>query len=144
MARRRDPVIPDAILDQLLAGGDVRTAVDYDGLVGRLKKALADRMLKAELDHHLVGDQSGNTRNGYGKKTVMTDAGALELAIPRDRSATFDPQLIAKYQRRFPGFDEKIISMYARGMSTREITAHLRELYGIDVLYCPPKVRHAK
>jgi len=64
---------------------------------------------------------------------VLTDAGALELSVPRDRSATFDPQLIAKYQRRFPGFDEKIISMYARGLSMREIAGHLRELYGIEV-----------
>jgi hypothetical protein len=98
-----------------------------------LKKALAERALKAELDHHLSGDESGNTRNCYGKKTVLTDAGALELAIPRDRAATFDPQLIGKYQRRFRGFDEKIISMYARGMSMREIAGHLRELYGLDV-----------
>ena len=133
MARRREPVIPDAILDQLLAGADAKTAFDQNGLIDQLKKALAERALKAELDHHLGGDESGNTRNGYGKKTVLTDAGALELAIPRDRAATFDPQLIGKYQRRFPGFDEKIISMYARGMSTREIAGHLKELYGIDV-----------
>lgn len=70
---------------------------------------------------------------GYGRKTVTTDTGRLELDIPRDRQATFDPQLIARYQRRFPGFDDKIISMYARGMSTREIVGHLRDLYGIDV-----------
>lgn len=133
MARRREPVIPDTILDQLLAGADAKTAFDQNGLLDQLKKALAERALKAELAHHLAGDESGNTRNGYGKKTVLTDAGALELSIPRDRLATFDPQLIAKYQRRFPGFDEKIISMYARGMSMREIAGHLRELYGIDV-----------
>jgi putative transposase len=74
-----------------------------------------------------------NRRNGYGKKTVITDTGQIELAVPRDRQARFDPQLIAKYQRRFPGFDDKVISMYARGMSTREIVGHLRELYGIEV-----------
>ena len=90
--------------------------------------------LNAEMDHHLAGDDStGNTRNGYGRKTVMTDTGKLELDVPRDREASFDPQLIPKYQRRFPGFDEKIVSMYARGMSTREITGHLQELYGIEV-----------
>jgi putative transposase len=133
MSRRRDPVIPDAILDQLLAGADAKTAFDQNGLIDQLKKALAERALKAELDHHLVDDESGNTRNGYGKKTVLTDAGALELSIPRDRQGSFDPQLIGKYQRRFPGFDEKIISMYARGMSQREITGHLKEIYGIDV-----------
>ena len=133
MSRRREPVIPDAILDQLLVGADAKTAFDPNGLIDQLKKALADRALKAELDHHLKGDESGNSRNGYGKKTVLTDAGALELSIPRDRQGSFDPQLIGKYQRRFPGFDEKIISMYARGMSTREIAGHLRELYAIDV-----------
>ena len=98
-----------------------------------MKKALAERALKAELEHHLGGEEeAGNQRNGYGKKTVLTDGGSLELAIPRDRQGSFDPQLIGKYQRRFPGFDEKIISMYARGMSTREIAGHLRELYGIE------------
>src|SRR5664279_1544126 len=133
MSRRREPVIPDSILDQLLSGADAKTAFDPNGLIDQLKKALADRALKAELDHHLKGDESGNSRNGYGKKTVLTDAGTLELSIPRDRQGSFDPQLIGKYQRRFPGFDEKIISMYARGMSTREIAGHLRELYAIDV-----------
>ena len=86
------------------------------------------------MDHHLAsGEEAGNTRNGYGRKTVTTETGKLEIDIPRDRQSSFDPQLIAKYQRRFPGFDDKIVSMYARGMSTREITGHLRELYGIDV-----------
>jgi putative transposase len=117
----------------LLAGGDAKAAFDQNGLLDQLKKALAERVLKAEMDHHLAGDESGNRRNGYGRKTVLTDTGSVELSIPRDRASTFDPQLIGKYQRRFPGFDEKIISMYARGMSTREITSHLRDLYGIEV-----------
>ena len=133
MPRRKQPSIPDALLDQLLDGADPSSAFNPDGVLDALKKALAGRALKAELDHHLSGDESGNTRNGYGKKTVLTDADALEFAIPRDRAATFDPQLIGKYQRRFPGFDEKIISMYARGMSMREIAGHLRELHGLDV-----------
>ena len=86
------------------------------------------------MDHHLEGDgQNGNSRNGYGKKTVITDTGKLSLDVPRDRQASFDPTLIAKYQRRFPGFDDKVISMYARGMSNREIVGHLHELYGVDV-----------
>jgi putative transposase len=76
---------------------------------------------------------AGNHRNGYSKKTVLTDTGKLELDIPRDRRGNFEPQLIAKYQRRFPGFDEKIVSMYARGMSVREMQGHLRELYGNEV-----------
>lgn len=90
----------------------------------------------AEMDHHLDGPQgAGNSRNGYGYgwKTVTTDAGKLSLDVPRDRQASFDPALIGKYQRRFPGFDDKVISMYARGMSNREIVGHLRELYGVEV-----------
>src|SRR3954471_18047027 len=134
MPRRKQPHIPDAILDQLLAGADPKTAFDPNGLLDGLKKALAERILNAEMDHHLAGEGgTGNGRNGYGRKTVITDTGKLDLQIPRDRQASFDPQLIAKYQRRFPGFDDKVISMYARGMSTREIVGHLRELYGIAV-----------
>jgi putative transposase len=134
MPRRKQPKIPDAILDQLLAGADPKTAFDPNGLLDDLKKALAERALNAEMDHHLAGDGGiSNSRNGYGRKNVITDTGRIELEVPRDRQATFDPQLIAKYQRRFPGFDDKIISMYARGMSTREIVGHLRELYGIEV-----------
>jgi len=133
MPRRKEPRIPDAVLDQLLGGADPKTAFDPNGLLDDLKKAFAERVLNAELDHHLASDESGNSRNGYGKKTVVTESSKLTLEIPRDRQSTFDPQLIAKYQRRFPGFDDKIISMYARGMSTREIVGHLRELYGVDV-----------
>ena len=136
MARRNPPSIPDAVLDQLLAGGDAKDAFGRDGRIDALKKALAERALNAEMDHHLATgepDGSANSRNGFGAKTVLTDTGPLELQIPRDRLASFDPKLIAKYQRRFPGFDDKVISMYARGMSTREIQGHLQELYGLDV-----------
>lgn len=134
MTRRKEPVIPDAILDQLLAGAEAKTAFESNGLLDQLKKALAERALNAEMDVHLSeASVNGNTRNGYGKKTVLTDSGSLELSIPRDRQSSFDPQLLAKYQRRFPDFDEKVISMYARGMSTREIAGHVRDLYGLDV-----------
>lgn len=133
MARRKEPRIPDALLDQLLAGADPKTAFDPNGLLDDLKKALAERALNAEMDHHLATGEAANSRNGYGRKSVVTDTGKIDLEIPRDRQSTFDPQLIAKYQRRFPGFDDKIISMYARGMSTREIVGHLRDLYGVDV-----------
>ena len=134
MPRRKEPKIPDAILDQLLAGADPKTAFDPNGLLDDLKKALAERALNAEMDHHLAGDGgASNSRNGYGRKSVTTDTGKVGLEVPRDRRSTFDPQLIAKYQRRFPGFDDKVVSMYARGMSTREIQGHLRELYGIEV-----------
>src|ERR1700739_3167126 len=132
MPRRKEPRIPDAVLDPLLSDADPQTVFDPNGLLDALKKALAERVLNAEMDHHLAGAEPGNRRNGYGKKTVITDTGQIELEIPRDRQARFDPQLIAKYQRRFPGFDDKIISMYARGMSTRDIQGHLRELYGIE------------
>lgn len=80
-------------------------------------RRVAERALNAEMDHHLAGDEGGNSRNGYGRKMVMTEPGRLELEIPRDRQATFDPQLIAKYRRRFPGFDDKLVLMYACGMS---------------------------
>lgn len=132
MPRRKPAHISDELLDQLLAGADPKTAFDADGLLDALKKALAERALNAEMDHHLATGEDGNVRNGYGRKTVTTDTGRMEIEVPRDRQSSFDPQLIAKYQRRFPGFDEKIVSMYARGMSVREIAGHLRDLYGID------------
>ena len=89
-----------------------------------LKKALAERVLNAELDDHLEGESAAgkpNRRNGFSKKTVLTETSKLDLRIPRDREGSFDPRLIARRQRRFPGFDTKIISMYARGMTVREI-----------------------
>ncbi len=75
----------------------------------------------------------GNHRNGHSRKTVLSSTGALEIAVPRDRQASFEPQLIAKYRRRFPDFDDTVISLYARGMSMREIEGHLRDLYGVEV-----------
>jgi putative transposase len=128
--------IEKEILDQLLAGRDPQEVFNKDGLVDELKKALSERILNAELDDHLAGDSSeggGNHRNGYSSKSVLTGTSKVTLAVPRDRAGTFDPKLIAKYQRRFPDFDDKIISMYARGMTMREIRGHLEELYGIDV-----------
>ena len=133
--------IKNEILDELLKDKDPKTIFSTEGLLGELKKALAERVLNAEMDHHLAdstqdevleGEKASNRRNGYSKKTVLTENEAIDLAIPRDRRGSFEPQLIAKYQRRFPGFDEKLISMYARGMSVREIQGHLRDLYGIE------------
>ena len=122
------------LLDELLAGRDPTEVFAADGLLDELKKALSERMLSAELDQHLAGERAeGNRRNGSSRKTVLTGTSKVTLDIPRDRDGTFDPKLIAKYQRRFPEFDQKIISMYARGISTREIRGHLEELYGIDV-----------
>jgi putative transposase len=124
------------LLDQLLAGRDPKDVFTKDGLVDELKKALSERILNTELDEHLNAEElegKGNHRNGYSKKSVLTGTSKMTLSVPRDRAGTFDPKLIAKYQRRFPDFDDKIISMYARGMTVREIRGHLEELYGIDV-----------
>lgn len=134
MPRRKAPHIPDEMLDQLLSGTKASAAFEHGGLLDQLKKALAERALNAEMDHHLAGDGgAGNSRNGYGRKSVVTDTGRMALEVPRDRQGSFEPLLIAKYQRRFPGFDDKIISMYARGMSTREVAGHLLDLYGVQV-----------
>ncbi|HWA89066.1 MAG TPA: IS256 family transposase, partial [Rhizomicrobium sp.] len=127
--------------DQLLSGGlKPEDLTGADGLFVRLKKALIERALSAELTDHLgyekgdpVGRGSGNSRNGTSAKTVLTEDGEVEIAVPRDRAGSFEPQLIAKGQTRFDGFDDKIISLYARGMTVREIQGHLAELYGTEV-----------
>jgi putative transposase len=136
MAKKDTGPFSAELLDSLLAGRDPQTILDSGGLIGELKKALAERMLNAEMDVHLEGEAEAglsNHRNGSSAKTVLTPDGAIELSIPRDRHGRFDPALIAKYRRRFPGFDDKIIALYARGMSTRDIQDHVRELYGIEV-----------
>ena len=128
--------IDKALLDQLLAGRDPQELFAKDGLLDDLKRALSERILNAELNEHLGAERAeggGNRRNGTSKKTVLTGTSKLTIAVPRDREGSFDPQLIAKYQRRFPDFDHKIISMYARGLSVREIRGHLEEIYGIEV-----------
>jgi len=101
------------LLDELLAGQDAKAVFERDGLLDDLKKALAERILNAEMDVHLGQDgeqAAGNHRNGVSPKSVLTESGKLELSIPRDRQGRFEPALIAKYQRRFPGFDQKIIA----------------------------------
>ncbi len=136
MASRHKPVVPDELLDRLLGGSDALEAFQSGDLVQDLKKALAERILNAELDQHLDDEDeqsSGNHRNGHSRKRVLTDDGRMELSIPRDRQGRFDPKLVEKHCRRLPGFDDKVISMYARGMSAREIQGHVRELYGIKV-----------
>src|ERR1700754_3348236 len=131
-------LLPDELIDQLLAqiqNKDAESVLGESGLAGQLKKQLAERMLAAELTHHLENEaeqgKAGNHRNGTSRKTVITPNGELILDIPRDGQATFEPQLVGKYQRRLPGFDDHVISMYARGMSVRE--GHLLELYGLQV-----------
>ena len=134
-----EPTKLESALDELLAGKTTEEIVGPDGLLKRLTKTLIERAMNAEMSHHLgyekhapEGRRSGNNRNGSSSKNVQGDFGAVEIEVPRDRNGTFEPKIIPKHERRFSGFDEKILSMYARGMSTREITGHLRELYGID------------
>ena len=136
MAANREGGIAHEVLDQLLEGRDRAAVFQSGGLVDELKKRLAERMLKGETDHHSgveAEEETGNHRNGYGSKTVLTDTGKLELSIPRDRHVRFDPVLIGKYRRRVAGFDDKIIALYPRGMTTREIAAHVGELYGTEI-----------
>ena len=139
MARRKKTTsrFSDELIDELLEGQEHGVhLLGNDGLIGELKKRLAERMLETEMDVHLDDPEQqadGNHRNGYSSKTVTMDDDRVVLDIPRDRHGQFDPTLIPKYARRFPGFDEKIIALYARGMSTRDIQGHIEELYGIGV-----------
>jgi putative transposase len=132
------PQIPTDFLDQLVTGP--MTAGQVQGLFDQFKKALLERALGAEMSHHLgyapgqtKPEGAGNHRNGKSAKTVLTDTGALRIDVPRDRQASFEPQIIGKHERRFTGFDDKIIAMYARGMSVREIQGFLAEMYSVDV-----------
>jgi len=111
-----------------------------DGLLHQLKGALMERMLEAEMSDHLgyeandaKGRGSGNSRNGHTTKTVVTDSGPVDLRVPRDRNGSFEPKVVPKHRRRLEGFDDKVLALYGRGMSTRDIQGHLRELYGTDV-----------
>ena len=133
--------INDALLDQLLA--DYQKPEDIlgeNGLLKQLTKAVLERAMRAELTHHLgysrhdpKGNNSGNSRNGKSKKTLKGDFGSLPLEVPRDRNSTFEPQIVPKGQTRFEGFDDKILSLYARGMTTRQIKQHLEEIYQVEV-----------
>ena len=137
----KTPEISDAVLDDLLK--DYEKPEDLlgpDGIFKALKKRMIEKALGAELSDHLgyeksdpAGNGSGNSRNGASKKTVTSEDGAFDIGVPRDRNGSFEPQLVKKSQKRIDGFDDKIISMYARGMSVREIQGHLRELYGVGV-----------
>src|SRR3954449_3040109 len=133
--------ITPELLDQLLANYEKpEDLTGDDGLFKQLKKAHLRRALGPDLPEHLgyekgdpAGRGRGNSRNGTSSKTVLTDAGEVELSLPRDRAGTFEPKLIAKGQTHFDGFDDKILSLYARGMTVREIQGHLLELYGTEV-----------
>ncbi len=133
--------LPDDVVDELLAGARTEEEiVGPGGLLSQLTKRLVERALEVELTDHLGYERhqeppggAGNTRNGATPKTLTTEHGPVEVSTPRDRDGSFEPQLVRKRQRRFEGFDEKILALYSRGMSTRDIEAHLHELYGVSV-----------
>ena len=129
----------DELLDELMKNyKKPEDLIGESGLLKQLTKALVERAMKAEMTAHLgyeknepAGKKSGNSRNGKSKKTIKGEFGNLEIAVPRDRNATFEPVIIPKGETRFTGFDDKIISMYSRGMTTRDIQAHLQDMYGV-------------
>lgn len=125
-------------VDELARGA--KTAEDLfgpDGVFTRLKAAVMERMLDAEMTEHLGyergGRADGNRRNGHSPKTVQTESGPVRIQVPRDRAGSFEPKVVPKHRRRLEGFDDKVLALYARGMTVRDIQAHLRELYGTDV-----------
>jgi transposase-like protein len=131
--------VPSEILDQFVGQGPL-SAEELDAAVRRFKKAIVERALGGELTHHLGYPPGGakpgdvaNHRNGTSPKTVLTDDGPLAIEVPRDRQGTFEPRLIPKHARRFAGFDDKILALYARGMTVREIQAFLQEMYAVEV-----------
>lgn len=134
--------IDTKLIDKLLAehGHRPQDIAGENGLLKQLVKAVLERAMQAELTDHLGYDKhdpagygSGNSRNGSTRKKLKGDFGEIDLETPRDRSGTFEPKIVPKHQTRFKGFDDKILSMYARGMSTRDIEAHLEEIYGVEV-----------
>jgi putative transposase len=133
--------LPDELVDEMLAGARTEEEiVGPGGLLSQLTKRLVERALEVELTDHLGYEPHqeppggvGNTRNGSTPKTLATEHGSMEIKTPRDRQGSFEPKIVRKRQRRFEGFDEQILALYARGMSTRDIEAHLRELYGVSV-----------
>ena len=132
------PPIPSDWLDQVVTGPMTQEAVER--VMMGFKKAVIERALGAEMSHHLgyrpgaaKPEQLTNHRNGSSGKTVLTDDGPLRIDVPRDRHGSFEPQLIGKHERRFTGFDDKIVAMYSRGMTVREIQAFLAEMYGVEV-----------
>ena len=136
--KKQAPEFAPEALDALI--GDTKTPEELEALFRRMKQALAERILGAELTHHLgyaPGEAKppaqANHRNGTTPKTVITDDDTFTLEIPRDRAGTFEPQLVPKHVRRLPGFDQKVVSLYGRGMTVREIQAHLEELYQIPI-----------
>ena len=133
--------IPDEVIDGLLAGACTEEEIaGPGGLLAELTRRLVERAMEVELTEH-VGDEphqeppggTGNTRNGTTPKTLISEHGKVEIDAPRDRDGSFEPKIVRKRQRRFEGFDDKILALYSRGLSTRDIAAHLQEIYGVEV-----------
>lgn len=147
LKRTVKPVTADDLLKSALEAwakenyhNDPDTVLGEEGLLNRLKKQLIETMLEGEITHHLgyekyavQGINSGNSRNGSEPKTVKTENGVIELSIPRDRNATFEPKIVPKYKRRLGKFDDQVISLYTRGMTQSEIAEHLKEIYNVEV-----------
>jgi putative transposase len=138
----RRPLVDEELADELLGKAQAEGVelLGPDGLLSQVTKAVLERALNEELTGHLgyekhdpAGRGSGNSRNGSTGKTVLTDIGAVDLAVPRDRAGSFEPQIVRKGQTRLNGFNERIIALYARGMTTRDIRARLREMYDVEV-----------
>ncbi|OLY59902.1 IS256 family transposase [Leptospira santarosai serovar Guaricura] len=130
----------EELLDELIKGKTPEELLGKEGLLKQLTKSLIERAMQGEMTHHLgyeknssLGNNSGNSRNGKSSKKLKGDFGTIDLEVPRDRNGSFEPQIIQKGQTRFTGFDDKIISMYSRGMTTREISQHLQEIYQVEV-----------
>lgn len=130
----------DKFIDDLIRGKKPEEILGDEGVLKQLTKRLVERALEGEMTHHLgyephapEGKNTGNSRNGKTVKTVIGERGELEITVPRDRTGEFEPKLLPKRQRRLPGFDDKVIALYACGMTTREIQGHLEELYGVEV-----------
>ncbi len=128
------------IKDHLAQGKNPKELLSKDGLLGELTKALVQRCLEAEMEDHLgyekserAGKSAGNRRNGYSKKTVTSDQGEFTIGVPRDRNGDFEPQVVPKHRTRLEGFDDKILALYARGMTVRDIQSQLKDIYGADV-----------
>jgi putative transposase len=141
LAEELKALLPDEVIDELLAGARTEEEITGPGgLLSRLTKRLVERALEVELTDHLGYEPHqeppggvGNTRNGSMPKTLITEHGEVRIDTPRDRTGTFEPQIVRKRQRRFEGFDDKILALYGRGLSTRDIEAHLEEIYGVTV-----------
>ena len=141
LAERVRQLLSDEVIDEMLAGASTEQQITgQGGLLGQLTKRFGERAIEVELTDHLGCEPhveppggAGNTRNGSSSKRLLTEHGEVQVSTPRDRDGSFEPRIVNKRQRRFEGFDDKILALDARGMSTQDISAHLEEIYGVQV-----------